>query len=220
MQPGMEPGSLETPHRSHMSRSIAVLKLSHRIKNVITFAQSVASTMASNTASFPSPVPSLAVFEADIAALSAAETAVLARTKGAVEIRNAKLAVVRGDLQTVKNYVQGVADTGPAHNAEAIVQGAGFGVRKVTLHDKAALSVRQGSVSGTVNLAAKATAKRAAYDWEYSMDQKTWTPLPQTLQAKTGLSGLAPGSTYAFRMRSLTRKGEGDWSQVVTLLVK
>ena len=202
-----------------MGRSIAVLKLSPRIKNVITFAQSVASALTDNT-SFPSPNPPLATLQANITALSTAETAVLARTKGAVEDRNAKLATLRTDLETLKAYVQGVADAANPTNAASIIESAGMTVRTITLHDKPALGVKQGSVSGTVNLAAKAPAHRASYAWQYSTDQKTWTSVPQTLQAKTGVSGLTAGTTYYFRVQVLTMTGEGDWSQIVSLLVK
>jgi hypothetical protein len=202
-----------------MSRSIAVLKLSRRTKNLITFAQSVASAMTGN-ASFPSPTPTLATFQADIEALNTAETAVLARTKGATQQRNAKLATVHADLETLRTYVQGIADAALPTNAEAIIESAGMTVRKVTLHDKAALAVKQGSVSGTVNLEVKAAAKRAAYGWQYSTDQKTWTSLPSTLQAKTSVSGLTAGTTYYFRAQALTASGEGDWGQVVSFLVK
>ncbi len=94
-------------------------------------------------------------------------------------------------------------------------------VRKVTLHDKADLAVKQGSVSGTVTLSAKAAAKKAAYNWQYSTDQKTWTSLPQTLKAKTSVSGLTSGTIYYFRSQALTPKeGTGDWGQIVALLVK
>ena len=202
-----------------MGRSIAVLKLSHRIKNIITFAQSVAEAMTSNT-SFPSPNPPLATFQADITALSNAEAAVLARTKGAVQDRNAKLAVLKTDLENLKAYVQTVADAANPTNAASIVESAGMTVRKVTLHDKPALAVKQGSVSGSVNLASKAAAHRAAYGWQYSTDQKTWTSLPETLQAKTGVSGLTAGTVYYFRVQALTKTGEGDWSQIVSLMVK
>ena len=202
-----------------MGRSIAVLKLSPRIKNVITFAQSLATAMTGN-ASFPSPNPTLATFQANITALTNAETAVLARTKGAVQDRNAKLATLKTDLETLKAYVQGVADAANPTNAASIVESAGMTVRKITLHDKPALGVKQGSVSGTVNLAAKAPAHRASYAWQYSTDQKTWTSTPQTLQAKTGVSGLTAGTTYYFRVQVLTMTGEGDWSQIVSLLVK
>ena len=51
--------------------------------------------------------------------------------------------------------------------------------------------------------------------------KKTWTSLPQTLKAKTGVSGLTSGTTYYFRSQALTPKGgEGDWGQIVALLVK
>ena len=50
-------------------------------------------------------------------------------------------------------------------------------------------------------------------------DQKTWTTLPITLQAKTGVSGLTPATTYAFRVQQVTRTGVENWSQIVTLVV-
>ncbi len=42
---------------------------------------------------------------------------------------------------------------------------------------------------GSVKLIAKAVATRASYEWQYSIDQKTWTNAPSTLQAKTVISG-------------------------------
>ncbi len=202
------------------ARAIAVLKMSNKVKSVITFAQSVATTMTDN-ATFPSPNPTLATFQTDIAALVTAETAVLARTKGAADTRNAKLAVVKADLASLKNYVQNVVDASNPANAESIIGSAGMAVRKVTLHDKPALAVTQGSASGTVTLSAKAAATKAAYNWQYSTDQKTWTSLPQTLKAKTAVSGLTSGTTYSFRSQSLTpTEGASDWGQVVSLLVK
>jgi hypothetical protein len=202
-----------------MARSIAVLKLSPRVKNIITFAQNVASALTNNP-HLPSPTPSLATFQADVAALNTAETAVLSRSKGAVETRNAKLAVVRTDLENLKVYVQSVAAVASTSDADAIIESAGLTIRTVTPHDKPALAAKQGSVSGTVNLAAKAAAKRAAYSWQYSTDQKTWTTLPQTLSAKTGISGMTAGTQYYFRAQAVTSAGVGDWSQVVTMMVK
>jgi hypothetical protein len=146
MQPGASPELPGPSLRCRMARAIAVLKLSHRVKNVITFAQLVSTSMTNN-ASFPSPNPPLATFEADVAALNTAETAALARAKGAVEIRNAKLAVVHTDLKSLLAYVQGVADAANPSNAEAIIESSGMTVRKVTLHDKPAIAVKQLSVS-------------------------------------------------------------------------
>jgi hypothetical protein len=41
-----------------------------------------------------------------------------------------------------------------------------------------------------------------------------------TLQAKTTILGLTPGATVTFRYRGVTKTGEGDWSQLVTVIVK
>jgi len=194
-----------------MARSIAVLKLSSKVKNVIAFAQSVANALTGNP-SLPTPTPPLAKLQSDIAALAQAETATLSRMKGAFEVRNARLAVVR-------SYVQSVVDTAAPADALALIEGAGLAVREASLHDKPALAAKRGSLSGTVTLVAKAAASRAAYFWECSTDQKTWTEMRSTTQAKTVASGLLPGAVYFFRVQALTKSGEGDFSQVVSLLV-
>jgi hypothetical protein len=149
-----------------------------------------------------------------------AEAAVLSRTKGAVETRNAKLAIVRNDLENIRVYVQSVAGAASPSDADAIIESAGLTIRKVTLHDKPTLAAKQGSVTGTVNLAAKAAARRASYNWQYSSDQKTWISVPQTIQAKTGIAGLTAGAVYYFRVQSVTMTGVGDWGQVVALMLK
>jgi uncharacterized protein (DUF2126 family) len=200
-------------------RPVVVLKLPTQVKQVITFAQSIATAMMSNP-SFPTPSIPLATLQADIAALSTAEAAVLTRTKGSVELRDQKLAVVRADLETLKAYVQTVAGAGTPEAAPAVIASAGLAVRKSTLHDKAALEAKDGSVSGTVNLIAKAAARTAAYAWQYSVDQKTWTATPVTLQAKTGVPGLTAGTTYYFRVQTVTRTGAENWSQIIALVVK
>jgi hypothetical protein len=200
------------------SHPIAVLKFPKKVKNVITYGQSVVAAMTGN-ASFPSPIPPLTTFESDVSALNTAETAVLARTKGAVETRNAKLAIVESDFKSLLTYVQGVANAGTPTNAAALIEGAGFTVRQVPSRDKPALSAKPGTVTGSVKLAAKAGGHRAAYNWQVSTDQKTWTSLPETLQAKTGASGLTAGTVYFFRVQILLPTGEQNWTQIVSLLV-
>jgi hypothetical protein len=202
-----------------LARAIVALKLPTQIKSVIASAQNIATSMTNNPA-FPTPNPPLATLLADIAALNAAEAAVLSRTKGAAETRNAKLTAVRNDLENLKAYVQTVAGTGTPENAHAVIASAGMSVRKITTQDKAPLDARQGSVTGTVNLIAKAAARTAAYEWQYSTDQKTWTTAPMTLQAKTGISGLTAGTLYYFRVQPVIRTGAENWSQIVALIVK
>jgi hypothetical protein len=58
-------------------------------------------------------------------------------------------------------------------------------------------------------------------DGRMSLDGgKTWVELPETLQARTSVTGLQPATTYSFRFRPVTRMGVGDWSQPLSLLVK
>jgi hypothetical protein len=200
-----------------IKHTTAVLKMPTRVKNVGPFASSIVTALTGN-AYFPNPTPPLATLEGDITAFNTAEAAVLSRTKGAAEARDVKLATLRTDLDHTLAYVQGIADANPSE-AEAIIQSAGMSVRTVTLHPKAQLSVKQGSVSGSVKLMAKAVAHRASYEWQFSIDQKTWTNAPSTLQAKTDIAGLTAGTAYFFRFRGVTMAGEGNWSQVLSLLV-
>jgi hypothetical protein len=92
-------------------------------------------------------------------------------------------------------------------------------VKKLTLRNKPDLAATLGPVPGTAHLVAKAAAHRVAYEWQFSLDQKTWTSAPTTLQAKTTVSGLTSGSTYFFRVRPVVKTGEAAWSQIVSLLV-
>src|SRR5579859_3344581 len=193
---------MATPKPRHVS---AVLKLPRRIKNVGGFAQAILAAMTGN-AYFPSPSPSLSTLQGDLDAFNASEATALTRAKGAAEARNAKLQVLHDDLRHLMDYVQGTANANPA-NADAIIQSAGMAVRKVTLHTKGPLTVKQGPVSGSVKLVAKAAGHRACYEWQYSTDQKTWTEVPPTLKAKTDIVGLTSATAYFFRFRGITPAG-------------
>jgi hypothetical protein len=82
------------------------------------------------------------------------------------------------------------------------------------------LAVSPGPVRGKARIVAKSGDHRSAYEWQYSLDQKTWTAMPVTLQAKTDVSGLTSGTTYTFRFRPVLKAGEATWSQVVVQLIQ
>jgi hypothetical protein len=74
---------------------------------------------------------------------------------------------------------------------------------------------------GSAHLAAKSAGPRAAYDREWSGDGgHTWRQVASTTQAKTSITGLPAGKTVQFRFRSVTPKGQTDWCQPVSFLVK
>jgi hypothetical protein len=195
------------------------LQLPKTIALLISLAENIVLMMTGN-ASLPNPTPKLAAVTAAILALKTAESAVQARVKGAVATRDAKRADLLLLLTGLKSYVQTCADA-DLETGASIIESAGMGVRKIPVRAKRVFAVTQGSVSGTVHLVAARAGHRAAYDWEWSVDGgKTWQLAPSTLQAKTSITGLVPGSSVSFRTRATTKAGEGDWSQPIAFVVK
>jgi len=183
-------------------------------------AKTIVSEIAANPSLFKTPNPPLAVFNAHISDAEAAQAAMATRAPGTLEIRDAKLRTLVDDFHTAKTYVEGIANLDAA-TASATIRASGLEVRKATSRTKQDLVVKQGAVSGSVIIVAKAAATKASYDWQWSLDQKVWTDLPQTLKSRTSADSLGVGVVYYFRFRSLTSKaGKSDWSQVVSLHVK
>jgi len=200
-------------------RVSATLNLPAKVPALITYAEGIVTNMTGN-ASFPNPSPALTIISAAITALQAAETATLARTKGAATTRNERRTDLVALLQQLRTSVQTTAD-GNAANAPSIIQSAGMAVRKTPARKPRVFSLKAGAVSGTVKIVAPAAARRASYEWQYSVDGgKTWTALPGTLQAKTSVSGLTAGSTVEVKYQALTRTGEGNWSAPISMLVQ
>jgi predicted phage tail protein len=204
---------------SNVHRFVVVLLLPTNVPALIKFAQSVV-TALTNNAFYPSPNPPLATVSSLITKLDAAETAVKTRAQGTVPARNAAKAALVQALHDLKAYVESIANANP-EQGEAMITSAALRAKTIPSRTKAALTVSPGDVSGTAKVEAKAVARRAAYEWQWSSDGgKTWTAVPPTLQARTTVAGLPVGTSCSFRFRALSRTGEGDWSQVVTYLVK
>src|SRR5579859_3323486 len=108
-------------------RLTIALALPKRVPALIVYAEGIVQRMTGNP-SFPSPQPPLAAITAAINDLRAAETAALARTKGAVAARNEKRTVLLGALQQLRAHVQSLADADPA-NAASIIESAGVAGR-------------------------------------------------------------------------------------------
>jgi hypothetical protein len=187
-------------------------------KKVIALVRSVITAMTGNP-SFPSPTPPLATIRADVDALELAEAAVLVRTRGNKEMRDAKLTVVREDYAQLATYVQTIANANPAQ-AAAIIESAGMSLKKPSLRNTPAFAVRDGLTSGSVTLISKKAGDRASYRRQYSLDGKTWVDVGVTLKTRATISGLTPGLLYLFQCRVTTKSGPGDWSEVVTHLVR
>jgi hypothetical protein len=201
-------------------KTIVVLKLSHRIPDVIKQGQAIVSAMTEAKTSFPKPTPALSQVSTDLEALDTAETATHARTKGAVESRDAALLKLEQDLHALSAYVQGIVDAADPAQAEALVASAGMSVKKSSGHAKQDLSLHRGDVAGSVHVVARAVGHRAAYQWQTSIDGgKTWVNAPTTIQANTDLTGLPIGGTVLVRYMAVTKGGPGDWTTPESIVV-
>ncbi len=134
---------------------------------------------------------------------------------GTVEART----IVDGDLKELRAYVEKVANATP-DQALSIIQSAGMSVRKVPVQNKGELNVKPDRISGSVKVSAKVGVPgHEAHEWQYSLDQETWTSAPSTLQAKMIMAGFTPGVIVYFRHRAITKAGLGNWRQTVSTMV-
>jgi len=195
---------------------LVVLGLPKRNQDLIAYVQAIILKMTGN-ANFPTPSPSLATVSAALASFQSSQTG----TKTTKGDRTAKKKALRVLLGHLGDYVQGICEAN-IDTAAAIAESAGMRLRNYTVRTKLLISVKQGLLlpSGSVTCKAKSAAKDATYYWFYSLDQKTWTSVPEQMQTTITISGLTPGQTYWFRYRALTRKGMGEYSQSFSLLVK
>ncbi len=203
-----------------MKGPVAALKLPRSNALLILYLKTLHDAMASAGALASPTSPTLAQFLADIGALETCQTQAGTRAKGTAKVRNAAKRRALLDARHLRDFVQQVADSQPsAADAAAVIASAGMGERAKRTFHKPPLAAKWGSVSGEVVLVAKAVGVNATYFWQVSSDQKSWSNAPETMKATTVISGLTPGQTYYFRFRALTRAGQVDFSQVVSLLV-
>ncbi|HEX8794731.1 MAG TPA: hypothetical protein VF765_27480 [Polyangiaceae bacterium] len=204
---------------SKTHRLVVVTRFPTSVVALLKYTQALIAALTNNT-HFTDAAAVLAALQGAFTMLDTSETTAKTRAIGTVAARdNAKNALLT-QLHGAKAYVQQKADANP-EQAQAIIESAGMAVRKTPIRVKLGFTVKPGPVTGSVHLSARSAARRASYEWEWSADGgKTWTLLPSTLQAKTTVPNLPVGTSCSFRFRPVTKTGEADWSQVVTMLVK
>ena len=185
---------------------------------LLAFVLNVVQKMTNNP-NFPNPGTVVTDLSAAASALGIAIT-----NKGTTkEVANALMSARQNVLDKVghaKDFVNGAAEKAPADQAKAIIESAGFRIRKVGVRMVLPLEVKDGALSGTAALVAHAAGKDAVYFFQVSTDQKNWTALPSVMKCKTTASGLTVGTTYYFRVQAQTRKGFGEWSGIVPFVAR
>jgi len=184
--------------------------------DLISFAKGIVSAMTGNV-NFTTPSPALAGIIANITALELAQNTVRTGIKGSVANRDLKREALLKDLRLLNAYAQHITDNNPS-NAGVIAQSSGFKEKQSTLNTKLSFEVKNTTKSGCVALIAKSIAVRAAYEWRMSIDGNKWDNLPTTINSRTTVEMLNPGTTYYFQFKSITKDGHDAWSQVLNLM--
>jgi len=209
---------MSEPTKTIIRKITAVLDLPNRIADQLVLAKAIVKAMTGN-AFFPTPVPDMTTVTSHISVTDLAETAAKSKAAGTVQARDVAMQVVISDLRSLTAYVQGIANANPA-KAEAIITSAGLKVKRAGQIDKQDFTVKNNSVSGTVDLIAKGIeVAHAAHDWGMCTDGINWTMLTPTLAAHTQVIGLTRGSIVYFRHREILKSGPGGWSQVANIVV-
>ena len=203
----------------NVARVFVALKTPATVHGVLDQARTIVAEIEANPSIFTTPNPPLAILKTAITAADTAQTATLTRAAGTVQARDVKVQDLVTLLHSAKGYVEDLANVDPAQ-ALTVIHAAGMAVKRVPVRTKQDLTVKQGALSGSMILVAKAAGRRVSYDWQYSLDQKVWTGLVGTLQAHTTATNLAVGVMHHFRARAISKAGPGEWTQVVSMIVK
>jgi hypothetical protein len=205
-------------------RPLAVFLISklQKIGSFIVKVQNILQEITDHPLIFVTPSPTVASVTTHLNELLTAEGLAQTRAAGTAAARNLAYDVVLDDIYALQRYVQNLADTaGSTAESISIIEASGFSLKVNGVHVKPALAVKNGDVSGSVKLVAKAAAKRVSYNWQQSLSVSApWTELPTTLQAKTMVSGLTPGAKVFLRVRPVFKDGPGNWSQSVSIIVQ
>jgi hypothetical protein len=150
------------------------------VSALITYAVGLVKGMTGN-AYFPTPTPPPATVQTAITDLQTADTAAQTRAKGVAALRNEKQQALLTLLEQTPHLrvVDGRREPGERavdhpERRDGLAQGA--------RPQGAWLPAKLGSVSGSLKVVAPAAARRASYEWQYSIDGgKTWVTMPSTL---------------------------------------
>lgn len=203
-----------------MKKAVVVLGLSKlTIPQKIEFARFIVTSMTGN-ANFTTPNPALLTITTNANALETAHIAAKGGGKDETAAMHAKEQLLDLSLKLLAAYVEGIANANPA-NAEAIALSSGMNTKKNASPRPNGFRVEHGKNAGEVNLRTNAD-DRAVFVWETTTtpdDEATWTTLNSSTRAHYLATGLNSGTRYYFRVAKIDKDGQGDWSNVLNIIV-
>ena len=194
-----------------------------RVVLFLALCRAIYNALTTHAAQFPALPVTLAFLLSQIQSVESAQQTVKTRVKGAVATRNDLRDALASTVETIRGYVQTLCDASPS-SAATIAAMAGMALGAVGSRTKAVLAARVGTVSGLALLAANAgllsqSKRQKFYEWQYTLDGKSWLSAPTTSVAKTSIAGLPPLTIVGFRVRATDSRTIGEWTQTVTLVI-
>ncbi|HEY2379788.1 MAG TPA: fibronectin type III domain-containing protein [Terriglobia bacterium] len=191
---------------------------------IVTTATAVQTALTGNSNYSNLPVD-LATLKTDIATLSALMAEARDGSKKVIAEKAKQREVVVKELRLLGRYVEVTCK-----DDMAIFQSSGFRPASTSRTKSPALtqyirSINHGAHSGQIVIRLVAVPKAVSYELHYAAESNNgaapaWTTLTLTgVRTPVTLSGLTPGTAYAFQTRSLAKAGGyTDWSDPVTFM--
>lgn len=206
------------PSKGSYTRFVVVLKPPRSASSYISWVAMILQKTAASSW-FPHPTPSLAEVKAALDTMETAQVATLSGGLAKTTTRDAARRSVHGLVERLASYVQGIADANRDQSL-AIIQSAGLEAKKSSGSRAHTFEAKRRGPSGTAHLTAPGAGDRAKYFWQMSLDGGlTWIDLPSTTKSSTDVKNLARGTTVLFRYKTLTTKGESNWSDSLPYFV-
>jgi hypothetical protein len=210
-----------------MSENIAKLVIAYKfsrlkVADLLASGRTVLTDMGVNVERFSTPPVPLPVLKQDLDILTVSSDAALDGSKKAILQRNKDRHAVEQDLALLGAYALKVSNGDAAVLASSGFVGAAPRVRATPqpLAQPTVRSVEQGN-SGTLLVTVTKVAKAGSYDVRYAAlvngipgDWRTVTVT--AIRTPVSISGLTPGTTYAFQARAVGKLGQTDWSDSAT----
>jgi hypothetical protein len=177
-------------------------------------------TSMTGNATYPSPVPTLAVvttaYDAYVQAVNT-----LDRGQSAQIRRNEARAVVTQLVRDLALYVQHTCQGGLG-----LLVSSGFpvqkgrGARLGVLDAPLSLRLLPGRISGQMRAQCNAVGSARSYQWRSATTQAptAWTLSDPTTSSRTVLANLTPATSYVVQVRAVGTQGASNWSEVATLI--
>jgi len=178
--------------------------------------------ITTNTADYPNPPVDMATLKAALDIYSSTITAALDGGSKAIAERNHQGEVVIKILRQLAHYVEAACKDDMPTFLKSGFQPVVIQRAAAPLLSQFIRKIEQGATSGQLLVTIAAVPGALTYEVRWAPlgaggVPGTWTTLPVAkTRPATSVTGLTPGTAYAFQVRSFSQSGYSDWSDSVT----